>query len=202
MEQSPMMNFFLERGWSWTLSAILPYVTLFLGGLIICTLLFRIVRRKRWRWILALILLFGPPTTYFAIFPIYEYDFVDASKQINWPKDLGHVGEKGLVIAVIPGCPYCAEAMERANQLLVRNPKLSIDVVVLAKSSKDLRAYREKVDGRIAVVSATSENAYVRISQGRFPFYLQRNGNTAAFWTHEQVGPLVLDRIEQQKSRN
>lgn len=202
MIQSPLANYFLERGWSWTTSAILPYIVLFLAGFFICVLLLRFVKKKLWRWIVALLLLLVPSGVYFGLYPIYEYDFVDASKEMAWPKELTRVDEKGLVIVVIPGCPYCAEAMETANKLIKRNPKLSIDVIVLAKKAGDLKAYRKQVNGRIAVVLATNEQTYVRISHGRFPFYLQKNGDMGALWTHEQVGPMVLDRMEQQKSRN
>jgi hypothetical protein len=197
MIQSPLANYFLERGWSWTTSNILPYIVLFLAGFFIYLLLLRFVKKKLWRWIAVFLLLLVPSGVYFGLYPIYEFDFVDASKEIVWPKDLTHVDEKGLVIVVIPGCPFCAEAMETANQLLERNPKLSIDVVVLAKSVEDLKAYRSKVDGRIAVIAATNEQTYVRMSHGRFPFYLQRNGSRGYLWTHEQVGPMVLDRMEQ-----
>jgi hypothetical protein len=202
MMQSPLADFFLERGWSWVASSVLPYIFLLVSGIFCCMLLLRLLRKGLWRWLTIVLLVFVPSIVYFAIYPIYEYDFVDASKEIPWPKDLDHVQEKGLVIVVIPGCPYCAEAMETANRLLARNSKLRIRVIVLAKDFEDLKVYRSKAPGNIAVVSATNEKTYVRMTHGRFPFYLQRNGPMGSLWTHEQAGPVALDRIEQQKSRD
>jgi thiol-disulfide isomerase/thioredoxin len=108
-----------------------------------------------------------PFGTYFAVYPIYQGDFVNGHFQ---PKQLDKFPSKlTLTIVVLPSCPYCHETIELMNNLKERYPKLQIRYVVVAESKQTMQAFRSKLNPKIDVQLSNNPKNWIIMAQGGFP---------------------------------
>lgn len=196
---SSVEQFFLNSGFSWTISKALPYILAVLLGFI---LLF--IFRKRFKknallkWSLRLVLLVLPFGSYFLYSPIYQGDFSNAGVDIPRDSSLVELTGDKLVVIAIPGCPYCLEAIDRMKLLHDRMPDVEIEYRVCSSDSLALDWYREKAGENIHLVLADSVEAMSKLAEHQFPTFILVKGDKRPLkrWSNDSFGVSALDEVE------
>ena len=194
-----MESFFLNFGLGWVVSKIIPFVLMFVLGIGLYLVALKFLKRK-WMRLSSLILIVVPALVYFAINPIYEGDFADNYRTVRIPNRLSELENDRLTILVLPGCPYCEEAMEQINVLRSRiGSKQEMDIIVCTPSVKGLKFYKDKSQGKINVKMSKSTKSLVKIAKGEFPaFVYKRKGKRSRVWSNFQFGAFAKDWVEEQ----
>ena len=104
----------------------------------------------------------------------------------------------GLVMLVLPDCPYCIEQFETLKRLSARNPELNLSAVVVGRNSSDVEVFQAHVGpSEIPVFFAPNSMAVAKLSQGRFPSFLYLKGGAFVYrWSNAQFGFPALDMVE------
>lgn len=195
-------SFFLNSNFSWFLSKLLPYILFPVLGLILGLFFNRIFSiKKKGRKILILslsiLLLFG---IYFAFSPIYQGDFSNNSSQIDKTAALSEIQEKHLYVISIPGCPFCAESINRMKKLQKRNPNIVIDYIVCNGDSSALEWYSKEAGSTISVHLAKNNKAIAGLSKHKYPSFVFSNGKQISYWSNDGFGVSAMDEIESKFS--
>lgn len=191
-------SFFLNSNFSWFLSKLLPYILFPIFGLILGLLFnrfFKIKKKAKKILILSLsmLLLFG---IYFAYSPIYQGDFSNNSLKIDRTVELSEIQEKHLYVITIPGCPFCAESINRMKKLQKRNPNVVIDYIVCNGDSSALDWYSKEVGSTISVHLAKNNKAIAGLSKHKYPSFVFSNGKEINYWSNDGFGVSAMDEIE------
>lgn len=190
------MNFFesifLNLGFSWTASKLIPYILMSILGFVIVYTFQKRIQHKWKKWIIMSILAILPFGIYFSIFPIYTGDFVNNHFS---PKQLCVFPNKTtLTVVVLPGCPYCHESIKLMNQLIEREPKLNIRYVVVAETDNPLLPFRQKLSKGIPVIKTAKPKDWIIMAQGGFPcMILSKNKNITYAWENGHFGVRAID---------
>lgn len=194
-----METYFLESGFSWTMSKVLPYAIMVVLGLILVLIVKRYMKsiNKYLRWVMLLIIFALPFGIYFIIHPIYQGDFSNNAVEVEKTTDYSElVGEK-LVVITIPGCKYCYEAIEDLLVMKSRVESLEIEYVVCSKDSTTVNWYKEKAGTEINVRIATNPDALMRLADYAFPtFMLVDNDKPLKKWSNDSFGVFAKDEVE------
>jgi glutaredoxin len=192
------MNFFetifLNLGFSWTAAKLIPYLMMALLGFILVYTFHRKIQHRVKKWLSMAILCLLPFGAYFAIYPIYQGDFVNVHFQ---PKQLEKFPSKlTLTIVVLPSCPYCHETIKLMNHLNKSYPKLHIRYVVVAESKQAMHAFRSKLNPQIDVQTSKKPKDWIIMAQGGFPcMILSNNKNIIYAWENGQFGVRAIDDV-------
>lgn len=190
----------IEYGVSWTLSKMIPYITLLLLGFLIARWL------KRWvifklpyvRRIVFFSALLIPFIVGFAMNPIYEGDFSQEGTEITDFKKLSDFKNSHLTVIAIPGCPFCFESIEKLKVLKDRNPKMKIKFVVCTKTAS-LSEYSKEAGAAAVVMKAKNPETLSDLADGRFPtFIMVKSGKPVYKWSNDQFGARALDKLEDE----
>ena len=191
--------FFLDAGFSWTLSKITPYLLTFILGFILVLIL----RKKILKFGRILRMFFQIFTfslfflVYFSFYPIYEGDFTNYSTQIQQSKENNELEGKKLIVLSIPGCPYCYESIGKMKKLIERNPSVKIEFLVCSNDESTLDWYKEETGSIIGVHLAKNPQAMAELAKGSFPtFVLVNDDNSLTVWSNSSFGVLAMDEVE------
>ncbi len=190
----------IEYGMSWTLSKLLPYLTLLLLGFLMARwfkrwIIFKLpyVRRIVFFGVLLLPLIAG-----FIVNPIYEGDFSQNGMEITDGTKLSDFRNSHLTVIAIPGCPYCMESIEKLKVLKERNPKMKLKFVVCTKT-ESIAEYKDQAGVAAKVMKANNPETLSAIAGGTFPtFVLVKDGKPVYKWSNDQFGVRALDRLENE----
>jgi thiol-disulfide isomerase/thioredoxin len=192
------MNFFetifLNLGFSWTAAKLIPYLLMALLGFILVYTFHRRIQHRVKKWISMTLLCLLPFGIYFAVYPIYQGDFVNVHFK---PKQLDKFPSKlTLNIVVLPSCPYCHETIKLMNNLKESYPNLNIRYVVVAESKQTMHAFRSKLDPKIDVQLSNKPDNWIIMAQGGFPcIILSKNKNIIYAWESGYFGVRAIDDI-------
>lgn len=190
---------FLDSGFSFTASKLLPYVITLMIGLIIVFLLrrrlnfkFRIVRI-----LVKLVIVAIPFIVYFAFNPIYEGDFSNNSELVQKTSGLDELNKKTLYVISIPGCPFCKDALTDMIVLKNRNPSINIEFLVCSNEEKSLEFYKEVNSGnKINITLAKNPDALLYLAQHQFPAFAIVENNKVKRWSNQNFGVRAMDEVE------
>lgn len=190
---------FIDSGFSFTASKLIPYLITLLMGLILVYLV-----RKRIRFklrivnvLLKLIILAIPFSIYFAFYPIYQGDFTNGAERVKRTQSNSEISGKKLVVIALPYCEFCAEAMSTMKLLKKRNPALEIEYIVCSSDSTTIQNYLELGEGEITVSLAKNHRAMSVLAHGKFPtFVLSEENLPLTRWSNDGFGVRALDQVE------
>lgn len=194
-----MEAFFLDLGWSWTMSKAVPYLLMVVLGIIVVLVSKRFLKRinKYLKWLFLIVILALPFGVYFMVHPIYQGDFSNNSVEHERSSDYAElVGEK-LVVISIPGCKYCLEAMEDLLIMKDRVKEIEIEYVVCSTDTAAMEMYKNKGEGKIQVRLAQNAEAMMRLADFSFPtFILVDNNKPLKKWSNDSFGVFAKDEVE------
>lgn len=191
--------FFLNSGFSWTLSKALPYILAVLLGIILVYIF-----RKRFRknvllkWALRLVFVILPFTLYFMYSPIYQGDFSNGGEELARDSTMLELTGHKLVVISLPDCPFCHEAVDRMLLLHDRIPEAEIEFRICSTSPSSMDWYKKKGGDAIQVVLADTSMAMSVLAQHRFPAYILVDGDNRPVkrWSNDTFGVSAMDEVE------
>lgn len=193
-----MEDFFINLGLSWTLSKILPFIIALLLGVLV--FLYLRQKSKVLKWIGgASILVF--PVIYFAINPIYEGDFTNDFHDVNTSEVDVKFANGKLTVLAIPNCPFCYESINRLKLVSDRAGGKEFDFLVLTSDRNNLEFYKEIGNGTLNIDNVTEFEEYTKLSKGRYPTFVYRDGDNLKVWSNRGFGVVALDWIEEKLSQ-
>lgn len=188
-----MENFFIDLGFSYTLSKLLPYILMLISGIIVGLLLTR--KRKTKIKVLSSLsfmsLFFG---IYFAICPIYEGDFSNAFKV---PKSKVKFSKKEtLTVLSLPNCPFCIQSTETIKALKSQNSKINVEYWIMNGTPADSAKYKKLVGDAAICINKKNTMDLFKISNGSYPtFVLSNNHKALKTWGNDTFGVRAWDAI-------
>lgn len=188
----------LVGGFSWTMSKLLPYLTLAIGGILLAYSFAKGFKIKsRMVKVLAVIILFAAPfTAGFIMHPIYEGDFSSKGTEISESK-VKVDAKYDLLIVTIPDCPFCMESITRLKLIKERNPSIKMLFSVCTADEQKLNLYKELIAGEFDIEMAKDIEASVKLAEGRFPMFIQLKKGTPSYkWSNDQFGAGAIDELE------
>lgn len=198
---NPFETYFLSNGFSWVSARLFPFFTCVALGLLVAYFLVKIFRFKghvRLLYFISIPLVFL--SIYFAIFPIYQGDFTNASQQFKRNAQMEELETNRLVILSLPGCPYCLESMERMRIVKKRHPNITIEYKVCHGDSASLHWFEKygKKDFDYSIASNVEMTS--KLAQGLYPTYVLPNKTFLKVWSVEQFGMSAIDEVEETLS--
>lgn len=190
---------FIDSGFSFTASKLIPYLITILIGLI---LVFLVRNRIRFKFriiniLLKLFIIAIPFIIYFAFYPIYQGDFTNGAERVKRTESTAEISGEKLVVIAIPGCQYCEGAMNTVKLLKNRNPTLEIEYIVCSSDSSAIQNYIELGEGQITVSLAKNGQAMSKLAKGRYPtFVLSEENLPLTRWSNDGFGVRALDQVE------
>ena len=183
-----MENFFLSFGMGWVTSKIIPFVLMLILGIGLYFIVLKILKKK-WMWVSSLV-----------FNPIYQGDFTDNYRTEKITSRLYELEDERLTILVLPGCPYCEEAIEQMNSLSARiGSEQEMDIIVCTAYKNDLKFYEEKSKGEMNVKISKNTAALSALANGEFPaFVFKKKGKRSRVWSSFQFGAFAKDWVEEQ----
>ena len=191
--------FLTNVGLSWTLSKLIPYLTLILLGFLLARWFKRriIFKLPYVRKIVFITALFLPFIAGFIINPIYSGDFSQNGTEIADPVKMSDFRNADLAVIAIPGCPHCFGSIAKLKRIKDRNPKIRIKFIVCTKSNADLKEYQTEGGTAITVVKANNPETLGELAEGRFPtFALVLSSKAVYKWSNDQFGVRAIDKLE------
>lgn len=190
----------LNNGFSWTMSKLLPYITLVVEGILLAYSFGKGFKFKpKIVKILAVIILFVAPFAEgFREYPIFEGDFSSEGTEVK--ETAVKVDEKyDLMIVTIPDCPFCLESIFRLKLIKQRNPSVNMLFSVCSKDEQKLSLYKELIAGDFDVELAKDEEAAVKLAEGHFPTFVKlKKGLPTYKWSNDQFGAGAIDEFESE----
>lgn len=193
-----MNDFFLNLGFSWTLSKALPYGLMLILGAVLFFAFRRKVNRSWLKWVYSLVL-FIPFATYFAMNPIYEGDFSNESREMKAEISFG-LEKNELTVLAIPGCPFCAESIQGLNKIAARTGADRINFVVFTSDQEMLEPYAKLAESQIQMRIEEDFSLYAAMTQGRFPTFVYSDGSSLRIWSNDGFGVRAKDWLENELS--
>ncbi len=193
-----MNDFFLNLGFSWTLSKALPYGLMLILGAVVFFTFRRKIKRSWLKWLYSLVL-FIPLAIYFAVNPIYEGDFSNESREVKAERAFG-LEKKELTVLAIPGCPFCAESIQDLNRIATRTGVDRINFVVFTSDPEMLKPYAKLAESQIEMRIEEEFSPYATMTQGRFPTFVYSDGSSLRIWSNDGFGVRAKDWLENELS--
>lgn len=193
-----MNDFFLNLGFSWTLSKALPYGLMLILGAVVFFTFRRKIKRSWLKWLYSLVLLI-PLAIYFAVNPIYEGDFSNESREVKAERSFG-LEKKELTVLAIPGCPFCAESIQDLNRIATRTGVDRINFVVFTSDPEMLKPYAKLAESQIEMRIEEEFSSYATMTQGRFPTFVYSDGPSLRIWSNDGFGVRAKDWLENELS--
>lgn len=193
-----MNDFFLNLGFSWTLSKALPYGLMLILGAVVFFTFRRKIKRSWLKWLYSLVLLI-PLAIYFAVNPIYEGDFSNESREVKAERAFG-LEKKELTVLAIPGCPFCAESIQDLNRIATRTGVDRINFVVFTSDPEMLKPYAKLAESQIEMRIEEEFSSYATMTQGRFPTFVYSDGSSLHIWSNDGFGVRAKDWLENELS--
>jgi hypothetical protein len=188
----------LINGFSWTMSKLLPYLTLVIGGILLAYSFSKgfKVKSRIAKFLIGLVLFAAPFAIGFALHPIYEGDFSSEGTEIK--ESTVKVDEKyDLLIVTIPDCPFCLESITRLKLIKKRNPNIHMLFSVCTRDKQKISLYKELIAGDFDIELAKDIEASVKLAEGHFPTFVQlKKGLPVYKWSNDQFGAGALDKLE------
>lgn len=188
----------LNNGFSWTMSKMLPYLTLGIAGILLAYSFAKgfKIRAKIVKVIVVIVLLAAPFAAGFLLHPIYQGDFSSEGTEVK--ATTVKVDEKyDLIIVTIPGCPYCLASIEQLKKIKERTPEANLLFSVCSSDKKDLELYKTLIAGKFDIALAEDIEASVRLAEGHFPTFVQvKKGIPVYKWSNDQFGAGAMDKFE------
>jgi hypothetical protein len=188
-------SFFLDKGLSYTLSKLLPYIIMPLIGLIVWLIVKRWFKKGWMRLATFVIFLAVPFVLYFSAHPIYEGDFANKAEEIERTGELAAIPATRLLVITIPDCPHCKASIGRMRAFKLRNPKASIEYRVCSKKISDINAYKAEAKGEFPVRLAKDPEALSKVAHGSFPTFVLIKKTSASLWSNDNFGVGALDEV-------
>lgn len=188
----------LNNGFSWTMSKLLPYITLFIEGILLAYSFAKGFKFKPRivKILVVIILLAAPFAEGFREYPIYEGDFSSEGTTVS--ESTVKVDPKyDLLIVTIPDCPFCLESIFRLKQIKKRNPSVNMLFSVCSSDKQKLNLYKQIIAGDFDIALAKDLDASVQLAEGHFPTFVQlKKGNPVYRWSNDQFGAGAMDEFE------
>ena len=188
----------LNNGFSWTMSKLLPYLTLGIGGILLAYSFAKGFKIKsKIVKILGVIILFAAPFAVgFMLHPIFDGDFSSEGSEVK--TTTVSVDEKyDLMIVTIPDCPYCLESIFRLKLIKQRNPSVKMLFSVCTEDTQKLNLYKEIIAGDFDIALAKDVEASVQLAEGHFPTFVKlKKGLPVYKWSNDQFGAGAIDEFE------
>jgi thiol-disulfide isomerase/thioredoxin len=185
--------FFLDLGFSWQNSRLIPFIIIIVGSLTLVWLLRKYAFEKRWLKVSIKIgILVFPVVLYFLVYPVYKGDLCDLSRTLTLKTDASS-SKKSLQIYVLPNCPYCIETIEIMNQFHQRNPKIVIEYIIVAGSGG---AIAKELPEYVRITYRKNSGSIENITQGSYPCFVLTKDNSLSIWDNNSFGLKSLDIIE------
>mgnify|MGYP000222682124 FL=1 len=193
-----MENFFLTFGIGWVTSKIIPFLLMLILGIGLYFIVLKILKNK-WMRLSSLVLIVLPTLTYLVFNPIYQGDFTDNYRTEKITSRLYELEDERLTILVLPGCPYCEEAIEQMNSLRARiGSEQEIDIIVCTADKNDLKFYKKKSKGQMNVKISKNTRALSELAEREFPsFVFRKKGKRSRVWSNFQFGAFAKDWVEE-----
>lgn len=194
MNQFEIFFFNLLNSYFW--SKLLPYLISVLIGCLAFYLLFKkLGHKKQWvRLSISILALTLPFICYFLYQPIYEGDFSN-NYNIVETKNLD-LKQNQLTIITIPGCPYCAAAVQEWSKISFEN-KLELQIKICSSDSSSIPEYRQlsKENPNINISLVDNLDKWATISKGTYPSFLCLKKNLTYCWSNDNFGVSAKDFI-------
>jgi len=190
---------FIESGFSFTVSKLLPYIIVIIMGILLVFILSNRMKfmNRFLRIFLKLIILVSPFAIYFGFNPIYQGDFSNNSEKVKRTEATSEIEGEKLYVLAMANCPHCKDAMAKMLLLKKRNPNLKIEYVVCHSDAAALKFYTEVDGGEINVRLAKNPEAISLLAQHKFPtFVLSQNVGSLKRWSNDSFGVRALDEVE------
>lgn len=188
----------LNNGFSWTMSKLLPYLTLVIGGILLVYSFSKgfKIKSKIAKLLVGLILFAAPFAIGFAMHPIYEGDFSSEGTEVK--ESTVKVDEEfDLLIVTIPDCPFCIESIARLKLIKKRNPSIKMLFSVCSGDEQKMNLYKELIAGDFDIELAKDIEASVKLAEGHFPTFVQlKKGLPVYKWSNNQFGAGATDELE------
>ena len=188
----------LNNGFSWTMSKLLPYLILGIGGILLAYSFAKgfKIRAKIVKVLGVIILLAAPFAVGFMLHPIYDGDFSSEGTKVK--VSTVKMDEKyDLLIITIPGCPHCLASIEKLKKIKERNPDVNMLFSVCSSEKRDLEVYKTLIAEKFDIELAKDLEASVKLAEGRFPTFVQvKKGLPAYKWSNDEFGVGALDQFE------
>lgn len=192
-------HFFLDFGFSWTLSKYIPYLLAVILGWLLAMVIIRLLLKNKKKWVRLIVIISSCLAlffVYFAISPIYIGDIINGGENEEYNQEATEFTNNNLVVIGIPGCRYCTESFEITNAIQERNPNASITFVLSYGEPSDIDYYRKLADSRVNIILSKNEEALLPISKGIYPTYSILQNDNYKSWSNNTIGVLALDEIE------
>jgi hypothetical protein len=192
-------SFFVNAGLSWTLSKIIPYVTLLILGTLIAVWIKKHLYIKLTIARIGLIILglAGPFVLGFLLNPIYEGDFSQKGSPVSLSEFPAEFTHSDLTVIAIPDCPYCAGSIEQLKVIHRRNPKLRISFVVCSSNPETLARYKEMADQQFEVRLSKDLEFLPKVADYSFPNFVQVKNDAPVYkWSNDQFGVRAIDQLD------
>ncbi|WP_343634351.1 hypothetical protein [Fluviicola sp.] len=188
----------LNNGFSWTMSKLLPYITLFLEGILLAYSFGKgfTFKPKIVKILVVIILLVAPFAEGFREYPIYEGDFSSEGTEVS-ETTVKTNPKYDLLIVTIPDCPFCLESIFRLKQIKKRNPSVKMLFSVCSSDKQKLNLYKQLIAGDFDIALAKDLDASVKLAEGHFPTFVQlKKGIPVYRWSNDQFGAGAMDEFE------
>jgi hypothetical protein len=190
----------LDSGFSWTMSKLLPYLTLAIGGILMAYSFIKgfKIKSRILKLIAGLVLFAAPFAIGFALHPIFDGDFSSEGTEVK--ESTVKVDAKyDLLIVTIPDCPFCLESITRLKLIKKRNPTIKMLFSVCSEDEQKLNLYRGLIAGDFDIALAKDIEASVKLAEGHFPTFVQlKKGLPSYKWSNDQFGAGAIDELESQ----
>lgn len=190
-----MESFFLNLGFSYTWSKLLPYILMTIVGILIGIFLLRRSKSLLTK-VLSVITIGIPFGIYFAINPIYQGDFSNESRIVAHTAQTSELNGNKLVVISLPGCIFCKESVERLKEVKKYDKNIEIEYVVTSSDKEVLDFYEDVIKGEFPLRLAENPEAMIDLAQGRFPsFVLVNEKKPMKIWVNNTFGVMALDEV-------
>lgn len=190
----------LDSGFSWTMSKLLPYLTLAIGGILLAYSFIKGFKIKSLivKIIVGLVLFATPFAIGFVLHPIFEGDFSSEGTEVK-ESAVKVDAEYDLLIVTIPDCPFCLESITRLKLIKKRNPNIKMLFSVCSGEEQKLELYRGLIGGDFDIALAKDIEASVKLADGHFPTFVQlKKGLPTYKWSNDQFGAGAIDELESE----
>lgn len=189
-----MEKIFWFFGFSFLISQLLVYVVLLVVGYIISKRLVRFIRFVGVKIGLKIVGTLIPAILYFAIFPIYEGDIYEMSRESN--STIKFPENKSLTVVALPNCPYCVQSIELLNKLVkYKSNEVSVQYWILGSAIDDSLKYRRLLDKNIQIKRISMDTSILYLTEGAYPtFVLSEQGKAICAWDNNGFGIRAWDR--------
>lgn len=190
-----MESIFLNLGFSYTWSKALPYILLIIIGILLGVFIYK-KSKNIYLKVLSVLVIFIPFIVYFSLHPIYQGDFTNEAKVVQYSETIKDLNGHKLVVISMPGCPYCKESVLFFKEIKKRHPKLKVEYAVTSDDSRNLAFYEAVIKGEFPLHLAESPERLNQVARGRFPTFVLVNGKQPMkVWSNNTFGVAALDEV-------